>query len=186
MLAKPAPTKKAPVPAPNALLVKNRIRQPKIARDHAAHQQASVAHARQDRHRDQAAGEQEEPVEREDHQRTGRAQSDAADQEDAAASRRSTTRCRTGKQQQCEQHGAGAAEILRVPGAAWDACRGPARRSDFGHKTPAKKPGTTAMKIRMLGTRVDVEGASDQQRSGEAAEAVPDAAGLTVPAASAW
>ena len=32
------------------------------------------------------------------------------------------------------------------------------------------------MKIRMLGTRVGIEGAGDQQGGGEAAEAVPDAA----------
>ena len=138
--------------APNALSVNEQDQAAEDRREHAAHQQASVPHPRQDGDGDQPPGQQKQPVERQDHERTRRAQAHTPDQKDRQPAGDRPFIAELEEQQQREQHRAGTAEILqRLPQSGMRAF-GRRRRRSARHKFRRRMPGTTAMKIRMLGT----------------------------------
>ena len=144
--------------------------------EHAAHQQAAVADARQDGHGHQAPDEQEQPVEGENQQRAGRAQPDAADQEQRQPAGDRPLVAELEEQQQGEQHGAGAAEIAQRLAQRGRARLRPARRRIGAGVDPGEEAGHHRHEDQNAGDGVGVEGAGHQQGGGQAAEAVPDSA----------
>ena len=140
-----------------------------------------MAHARQDGHRPQASGHQEQPVERQDQQRRFGAQAHAADQEQRQPAGDRPFVAELNEQQQREQHRARAAEILqRLPQGGLCAVRAGAgigapavdRRKNRRHHRHEDQD---------AGHGVGVEGAGHQQGGGRQPNPYQMPPRLTVP-----